>query len=192
MIRDLLGGRMQSAGGFCTEFGTGKDGNLSGCFLMPAAMAGGVEGLEKACFLDMKSFPPAHDNEVFRGLGVRLLEEAVWYPFTVLDEVGGIDLIIPQFRDALDRLLSSELPILGVLKSREDSELMRRLLGPGPRYTAFYDRLFEQLSSDRNTEIFMISEDAGKEAGEEISAWIAEYAAMPELREIEFRAETGR
>ncbi len=182
LIRERLGSRLQFAGGFCTELGTAEDGSVSGCFLMPAAMAGGAEGMEKERFLDMRSFPPAHDSEVFRGCGVRLLQEAVWYPFAVLDEIGGIDLIIPQFRDALESLLACDLPILGVVKSREDSEQLRRVLGPGQRYTAFCEKLYGQLADDPDTELLFIAEHAEEEAGAAVSAWIAEYAEIPGVR----------
>ena len=180
LIREKLGSGLQNAGGFCTELGTGTDGNLSGCFLMPAAMAGGAEGLDKERFLDMRSFPPAHDSEVFRGTGVRLLEEAQYYPYAVLDEIGGMDLIIPQFRTALDALLSSELPILGVVKTKEECENLRRLLGPGERFSAFWDRLYGMLAVDPDTQIIEVGGDAGtaKAAAE---AWAAEYADISGL-----------
>ena len=181
LIRDLLGSGLQSAGGFCTELSRDADGSIIGCSMMPAAMAGGAEGMEKALFLDMRRFPPGHDSEVFRDLGVRLLEEAAWYPFAVLDEIGGIDLIIPQFRNALDGLLQTELPILGVVKSREDSEQMRSMLGPGERFTAFYDRLSALLSGDPDTELIRITENAEEEAGKAVAAWISEYASLPGL-----------
>ena len=181
LIREKLDIKLQCAGGFCTEITQAENGSMIGCVMTPAAAAGGVRGLERELFLDMRSFPPGHDSEVFRNLGVRLLEEAEWYPFAVLDEIGGIDVIIPQFRMALDSLLDLELPILGVLKSREDSDRMRQLLGPGERYTAFYDRLYERLTDDPDTEIFTIRESA-EEAAEALAEWIGEYAALPGFR----------
>ena len=184
LIRERLGRNLQNAGGFCTELCKAPDGSVLGCAMIPTAAAGGVEGLEQELFLDMRSFPPAHNSEVFRSLGVRLLEEAAWYPFAVLDEIGGIDLIIPQFRNALDSLLDSELPILGIIKSREDSEQMRRLLGPGSRFTAFSDRLFERLAGAPDTELLVIAEDAEKETADAVAAWRAEYAMLPGFQEI--------
>ena len=183
LIREQLGRNLQNAGGFCTKLCKAPDGSVLGCVMVPTAAAGGVEGLEQELFLDMRSFPPSHDSEVFRSLGARLLEEAAWYPFAILDEIGGIDLIIPQFRNALDSLLDSELPILGVIKSREDSEQMRRLLGPGSRFTAFSDRLFERLAGDPDTELHIIAEDAEKEAADAVAAWSAEYAMLPGFQE---------
>ena len=180
LIRQQLGKACLSAGGFCTELSASEDGRF-GCRLMPAAMAGGAEGYEKQLFLNLSTNPPAHDSEVFRGLGVRLLEEAEWYPFAVLDEIGGIDLIIPQFRLALDRLLRSELPILGVVKTPEESENLRRLLGPGERWSAFSDRLYAELRADPDTEIINIQSNAEEEAAEISAAWAASFAYPLEL-----------
>ena len=69
LIRELLGKRLQAAGGFCTEMSTDESEGVLGCSMMPAAMAGGVEGFEKELFLDLRCFPPTHDSEVFRGMG---------------------------------------------------------------------------------------------------------------------------
>ena len=181
LIRDALGRQLQAAGGFCTELSAAEDGSMLGCTLMPAAAAGGVEGFEKELFLDLRQFPPLHDSEVFRGSGVRFLEEAEWYPFAVLDEIGGMDLIIPQFRVALDSLLESGLPVLGVLKTEEDAEQLRQLLGPGQRFREFSQQLHRSLSLDPDAEILYIEADAEAEAGEAVRAWAAEYAAIPGL-----------
>ena len=181
LIRDALGRQLQAAGGFCTELSCADDGGMLGCTLMPAAAAGGVEGFEKELFLDLRQIPPLHDSEVFRGSGVRYLEEAEWYPFAVLDEIGGMDLIIPQFRVALNTLLRSGLPVLGVLKTEEDAEQLRRLLGPGQRFREFSEQLHRALRLDPDAEILYIETDAEAEAGEAVRAWAAEYAAVPGL-----------
>ena len=178
LIREAMGPLLQGSGGFCTAMRLAPDGSVVGCSMMPAAAAGGVEGLEEGLFLDLCSFPPEHDSEVFRSLGVRLLEEAAWYPFAVLDEIGGMDLIIPQFRNALDALLQSGLPLLGVVKSREAAEQLRRTLGPGERFTAFSERLWDMLEKDPDTEIVTVEEDAVREADGCVQAWVREYAAM--------------
>ena len=181
LIRDVLGRQLQAAGGFCTELSAAEDGSMLGCTLMPAAAAGGVEGFEKELFLDLRQYPPLHDSEVFRESGVRFLEEAEWYPFAVLDEIGGMDLIIPQFRVALDSLLRSGLPVLGVLKTEEAAEQLRQLLGPGQRFREFCQQLHRTLSLDPDTEILYIEADAEAEAGDAVRAWAAEYAAIPGL-----------
>ena len=181
LIREALGRQLQAAGGFCTELSASEDGGMLGCTLMPAAAAGGVEGVEKELFLDLRQFPPLHDSEVFRESGVRCLEEAEWYPFAVLDEIGGMDLIIPQFRVALENLLQSGLPVLGVVKTEEDAEQLRQLLGPGQRFREFSERLHRALQADPDTEILYIDSDAEAEADAAVRAWAAEYAAIPGL-----------
>ena len=106
-IRSTLGPALLSAGGFVTEHERGKDGKLQRSLLLPAAAAGGVEGFEALTYLDLRGSTPLHDNEVFRSEGVRLLQEGAWYPFSILDAIGGFELLIPQFRAALADTLSS-------------------------------------------------------------------------------------
>ncbi len=175
LIRECLGDRLRYAGGFCTELSAGPDGGLLGCSLMPAAMAAGEEGYEKELFIDLRKMPPGHDNEVFRQTGVRLLEEAVYYPFAVLDEVGGIDLIIPQFRECLDGLLQTELPILGVVKTEEESEQLRQMLGPGERFHGFGLRLQQMLDEDENTEVLRFEGGAEESCRDAVREWMEAY-----------------
>ena len=78
-------------------------------------------------------------------------------------------------------MLASTLPILGVVKTKEEAEQLRELLGPGERFRAFSDRLHDILCKDPDTELVMITEDAEKEAGEAVAAWVAEYATLPGL-----------
>ncbi len=171
LIRRTLGAGLAEAGGFCTELTGEPGGGLLGCTLFPAAAAGGAEGFEKELFLDLRTDPPGHDSEVFRNTGVRLLEESVYYPFAVLDEIGGIDVLIPQFREALDGILRSQLPILGVVRSEEDGRNLKALLGLGERYLGLRDGLEEKLRRDPGTEI--VGMDRAEDA---VRAWAAAYA----------------
>ena len=180
LIREVLGPGLEAAGGFCTELSPTESGGLLGCTLFPAAAAAGAEGFEKELFLDLRTDPVRHDSEVFRGTGVRLLEEAQYYPYAVLDEIGGMDLIIPQFRAALDALLCSEVPILGVVKTKEECENLRRLLGPGERFSAFWDRLYATLAADPYTRIIEVGGGA-ETARAAAEAWAAEYADISGL-----------
>ena len=60
---------------------------------------------------------------------------------------------------------------------------MRRLLGPGTRFTEFSERLFERLAEDPETELLIITEDAKHEAADAVAAWAAEYADLPGFQE---------
>ena len=128
----------------------GSDGSMLGIDLFPAAAAV-VEGFSGARVLDLTVSPPKTDNEVFRVEAVRLLQEAPYYPFAVLDSIGDFELVIPQYREALAAFLSSPVPCVGILKPLEEAELMRGFLGLGERYTAFAARLRSALEADDET-----------------------------------------
>ena len=150
MILRELGESLASAGGFITEQAVGEEGSLLGLDLFPTAAAA-VDGFIGARFLDMTVVPPKTDNEVFRVEAVRLLQEAPYYPFAVLDSIGGFELVIPQFREALAAFLSSSVPCIGILRPLEEAELMRGFLGLGERCTAFAARLSSAIEADDET-----------------------------------------
>lgn len=176
LIREALGEKLAWAGGFVIAAETNDRGYAEGYALRPAAAAAGVEGLPSRRFLDCRSWPPERDNEVFRSFGTELLREAALYPFAVLDELGGFETLIPQFREALEALLHSGLPILGALKTAEEAEGWRQLFGLGERMTQQTDRLRESLASDPDTRILDLREATESGALALLRAWAAESA----------------
>ena len=175
MIRNALGGALAEAGGFVTERAVGEDGRLLGYELLPAAAAAGVEGFAPLRFLDYTGEFPTRDNEVFRGEAVRLLQEAEYYPFAVLDEIGGFELVIPQFRAQLGSFLSSPVPCVGVLKASESVEELRRRFGLGEKYSALALRLREALEHDRDTLVLDTCGRGDERAERALREWAAEY-----------------
>ena len=176
LIRNALGDTLAEAGGFVTERVRGEDGRVLGFELLPAAAAAGVEGFSPLRFLDYTATPPTRDNEVFRVEAVRLLEEAAYYPFAVLDEIGGFELVIPQFRAALSAFLSSPVPCLGVLKSFENAEGLRNRLGLGEKYTALVLRLRAALVADRDTLVLELSGRGDEKAEALVREWVRTFA----------------
>ena len=175
LLRELLGDRLAMAGGLVTRPVRSASGFLLGCELAPAAALAGVEGLEAQRFLFFTETGSKTDNEVYRSYGVRLLQEAVWYPYALLDELGGFELIIPQFRAALEALLGQELPIIGAVKTPQEAELFRQYLGLGERFTAQAERLHLELAQDENTlllDVEALGQDAAREA---VQRWIDSF-----------------
>lgn len=158
LLRTALGEKAAMAGGFVTETRRDGAGRLLTAALLPAAAAGGVEGFEALPFLDLSAVPPRHDNEVFRTEGARLLREAAWYPYALLDACGAFELLIPQYRQALADFLSSDLPILGLLLSRKEAEALCAALGLGDRVKQNIEQLWRALQADPDT---LIVEAAG-------------------------------
>lgn len=175
LLSRALGERLGEAGGFVTQPCLGAYGELIGFTLSPAAAAAGISGFEPERFLDCSSFPPRTDNEVFRTTGVRLLEEASWYPFALLDEIGGFELVIPQFREALEVLLRSPLPIIGALKTPEEAEAMRQALGLGEKFRAYYPALLRLLTEESDTLLLPVSGPEDPAAAEALDDWIQHW-----------------
>ena len=176
LIRSVLGERLAEAGGFLTQPYRGEDGALLGMELLPAAAVAPVEGFLGARYLDFSTCPPSRDNEVFRTEAVRLLTEAAYYPFSMLDEIGGFELVIPQFREALGVFLSSSSPCIGVVKTLEEAELMRSYLGLGERFSTLAQRLHAALEADSDTLVIDVSEQDMGPAEQAVREWAKVYA----------------
>ena len=175
-LRAVLGPSLLNAGGFVTELERRQDGSLLRCSLLPAAAAGGAEGFAALPYLDLSGPSPVHDSEVFRGEGVRLLREAAWYPFAVLDGIGGFELLIPQFRAALTELLNAELPLVGVLMDRKEAEALCRRLGLSERVEANIAQLWKALKADPDSRIADLSGLHRKKSLRILEQWAEEYA----------------
>ena len=175
MIRNALGAALAEAGGFVTERAIGADGKLLGFDLLPAAAAAGIEGFTPLRFLDYTTEPPTRDNEVFRGEAVRLLQEAEYYPFAVLDEIGGFELVIPQFRAQLATFLSSPVPCVGVIKAPAGVEELQARFGLGEKYPALARRLREALENDPDTLVLDLSDSGDEQALRALRDWVEAF-----------------
>ena len=167
MIRAALAESLAGAGGFVTERVSAPDGRLLGFDLLPSAAAGGIEGFEGARFLDYSCDPPKKDNEVFRLEAVRLLQEAEYYPYVLLDE---------QFRAALADFLSSSVPCIGVIKDLAGVYEQQRHFGLGERFPALALKLREALERDGDTLVLDTSGRGDEHAAALVRRWTESYA----------------
>lgn len=176
IIKTALGGKLAYAGGYVTEAQLAPGGAVTGYALLPTAGAAGIAGYEAQEFLHCAGAHWTHDNEVFRGEGVRLLQEAQYYPFAVADAFGGFDLIIPQFREALLDVLNADAPMIGVLVDETAGEELRRRLGLGEKYTAYRRALRAALENDAETRLVEVRAPGDADAMRLAAQWAAEYA----------------
>ena len=105
---------------------------------------------ERAVFLDLTGEKPRIDLSAFSGPGVRSLQTGP----LLLDEIGGIELLCPEFSEALEKALTGDTPVLGVIKAPESSLALARCLELTEQYLAVADRLHRLLEQDDRTEIY--------------------------------------
>ena len=175
LIREELGPALAMAGGYVTEASRDESGKITGVDLLPAAAAAGIDGFEALRFLDMSSVPPKRDNEVFRGPAAQLLQEAEYYPFSVIDEFGGFEIVIPQYRQQLADFLSSEQPCIGVLKSTEEAEKAREQFGLGEKFTMLIENLHQVLANDSDTVLLKNGGYGDETTRRIVRQWITEF-----------------
>ena len=134
LIREVLGSSIAYAGGLITERKLNEDGSLLGFDLYPAAAAADMSSYKGQPFIMKTALGLTKDTEVFRNYGVQLLTEAQYYPFILIDEFGGFDLLIPQFRNALADTFSLDSPVIAVMKSPSNVKEVKKKFHLGPRF----------------------------------------------------------
>ena len=146
-IAAALGERTQQCGGFLTR--RYRDGNV------------------KSTFLDFASGKPEVDLAVFSKNYLR--GETL-----VLDEIGGIELLNPEFASALEAVLSSGVPILGVLKGEGAAGALIDKLGLTEEYHWAAGKLRQQLYNDPNTLVYTCTQ-YDENALLLVRRWVEEY-----------------
>ncbi len=93
-----------------------------GEFQPDAIWSGGVAH----AFLTWRGNQRVMDCTVFDGFGTAVLRRALDRELVLLDEIGGIELMSDAFYQALETLLQSGTPCIGVFKSASALERMRK------------------------------------------------------------------
>ena len=172
LISRCLGADAARAGGFVTLRRRAEE-TLLGFDLAPAR-ALVVENVPRQTFLDFTG-PAKRKDSVFSALGVTLLEEAVDHPFAVADEFGGLELEIPEFRRALYRFFSREVPCIGVVKNQAAAQALIRRTGLGSDYAQEYGALRAWLEKDPNTQLLEVSGWGDESAQRILDSWANTY-----------------
>lgn len=151
-IQTALGERLYEAGGFLTVRHRDETGRAVAYTLQRP------DGSEAQVFLDYSGAVPEVHLEVFAQLGVTLLEDALDKSFIVLDEIGGIELLCPEFVEALERVLKSGIPCIGVMKAEGPASKLIRKLGLDQRFEEEAEKLRSWMRQDQDTILYECSQ----------------------------------
>lgn len=143
-IARALGDRLPLCGGFLT----GRIRDASGravTFYLERPDTG-----EREVFLDFSHGKPKVDLAVFARLGVEALQGRV----LVLDEIGGVELLCPEFEEVLQTVLRSDIPVLGVMKGEGPAGALIQALGLSEVYRSKAGQLRDFLREDADSLLY--------------------------------------
>ena len=161
-ITQALGEKTQQCGGFLTR--RYLEPNLHFRLESP-------DGQYSETFLDFPDGKPRLNMDAFSQLGVSLLSGNI----LVLDEIGGIELLCPDFSAALEQLLRRDIPVIGVMKGESPAGALVETLGLSEEYTRAADHLRSLLRGDENTLLYECRQ-FDKQALHLAEQWVKEYA----------------
>lgn len=161
-ILSAIGDTLPAFGGFLTR--RNREEGLSFTLESP-------DGSKKETFLDFPSGQPRLNTAVFDGLGRELLTG----DFLLLDEIGGVELLCPKFMAALEAVLKSDIPILGVIKGEGPASALIRHLELAEAYETAAHALRTYLREDENTLLYECKQ-YDEYAQLLAENWVKEYA----------------
>ena len=161
-ILTAIGEKLPEFGGFLTKRLRNADGQAIAFYLESP------DGKIKQTFLDCGGSAPQIHIEIFEQVPLN-------GKYLVLDEIGGLELLNPTFMAALDALLASDIPVIGVVKGAGPASAMIRKLGLAEAYETAANRFRERLRNDPDTLVYDC-EKFDEEALRLAKAWVKEYA----------------
>ena len=147
-IAAALGAYLPKAGGFLTIRQRDDTGRAVAYWIKRP------DGSDGQIIIDYSAKPYTMHLEVFEDLGVRLLEEAAQFDFVILDEIGGFELLSDTFLEALQKLLQSDIPCIGVMKGEGPASKMIQKLGLGDVYLQRAEALRQWMYQDADTLLY--------------------------------------
>jgi nucleoside-triphosphatase len=163
LIRGLIKEHLTQVGGFSSQRLFNDDGETVGFRIVPAA---------EAMDLTMKYSPELSDvflyfegreteknPEIFTDTAIRYLKEGRGKKLILLDEIGGIELLMPEFKEALYEILGGGIPCLGVLKLEHSNRHMCSNANINRECTDYQMQLRDRLLNRYEAEVIHFERD---------------------------------
>lgn len=175
LILSALKDKMPFAGGFGTVRLFDGEQNIVGYKIADACEYFSVDAEycrdEEDIFLKFEDKSVSFYGIIFSSKGVEYLERTPDTAFFLLDEIGGGELLETAFVKKLICVLKSNLPCIGVLKSRKNSACFARRALEKCNYRNEYEKLRILLESRSDTVIFNMDGNNSDKAKCLISEW---------------------
>lgn len=157
-ILEALGDKLPTCGGFLTK--RYREPYLHFTLESP-------DGSQKETFLEFSTGKPVVNLSVFSKVPLQ-------GSILILDEIGGMELLNPDFTTALEALLSSDTPILGVIKGEGPAGALINALGLAEEYIPAIQNLRQRLYSNPNTLVYECAQ-YDENALHLVKQWAEEY-----------------
>jgi nucleoside-triphosphatase len=177
-------------GGFYSQRLLNEDGLTMGFRMVPAAeewipAAAYKKGMTNV-FIQRNENGFQKNLQFFKTDGIEILRSSAHNKLLLLDEIGGIELFVPEFMKEVLCCIDSQVPCIGVLKSQKNLEAMRTRVPTEPDPDKLLRDLEEKLVKRSDGRILTFD----REKKEHIRAEIMEF--LRECTEKEGKETHGR
>jgi len=178
LIRRLIGPFLNQVGGFSSQRLLDSTGATVGFRITPAAEALNLnreyDRSLSGIFLRFEDGRAVKTQEVFSKSALGFLAESCESKLILLDEIGGMELGVPEFRDALYRVLAGPVPCIGVLKLEEKNRHMCEQEVIDKSCLTWHQRLRRDLEEQFDAALLSFSRETKAEAELSVRSFLSQ------------------
>lgn len=165
-------------GGFYTQRLINDDGMTMGFRMVPAEeewipAAAYKNGMTNV-FIQRIEHGFQKNPEFFKTDGIEILRSTAQRKLCLLDEIGGVELFIPEFMEEVLCCINSRIPCIGVLKSQKNLQSMRTRVPTEPGPDKLLQDLEETLGKRPDGRILTFERDKKEHIRAEIMEFLRE------------------
>ncbi len=179
LIRRLIQPFLDQTGGFSSQRLLDSSGETVGFRIVPAAEALELTREYQAdltgIFLSFQNGKAVKAPKLFLETALQYLNHSDGKKLILLDEIGGMELGIPEFREALYRVLSSSIPCIGVLKLEEKNRHMCEQNVIDQSCLTWHQVLRRDLKEQFDAQLISFSRKTKTEAEDRIAVFLEQF-----------------
>ncbi len=153
LIRKAIKNHIKDMGGFSSQRLINSCGETKGFRIVPASEAMELTRSYSPDLPDIFLFADGRYRrfrpEIFRDKALNYLKNNESKRMILLDEIGGIELLVPEFRQALYETLEGNIPCIGVIKTEAANRNLGKYARAGEEGMSFYYSQLKDVLIDR-------------------------------------------